>query len=482
MHDAVAALHVDGADGLGRELPEPAAGDHCGPAHPEVGVRGGDDDVADAGERRVAREAPAGDDGEERHPPPQRAERPEGGHVEARHDVEVGVAGAAAAALREQHDRHPAALRDVDQAVGLGVVAPSLRPGEHGVVVRDHHRLGAVDRREPADESVRGARRDELLLGAARSLRGQEQRAVLGEAARVHEVVDVLAGGAPADPPPLGDGVGPALIEGDAVPLAHLVEIRAGPVEIEGISRIAGGRRAVGGGVRQERGTRGHRLPGPHQHVADGDAHRQRLLVLHLHGLEHHEGGPGLGRGPGSRDRDDGAGQRRGEHVPVELDGGRRCGDRGLGHEVPDPAREVPGVDGARPEFGIGEDGAEQGEVGAGAVDHELPQRRIGLGVGARRGGGAHDHLREQRVVPCGGRQAGAAVVVDADAGPGRRGVAEQGAGSREHGAVALRHFEVDAGLHGGPVGSGGRPRDDAVAAADGGRQAEVAQRRPLGE
>ena len=81
--------------------------------------------------------------------------------VEARDDeVEqlgrVGVARPPAAALGEQHDRQPVALGELQQAVGLAVVADPLRAGEDRVVVGEDR--GALGRRRVADRRSRSRR------------------------------------------------------------------------------------------------------------------------------------------------------------------------------------------------------------------------------------------------------------------------------------------------------------------------------------
>jgi len=58
VDDPVRPLHLDGADLLGRELPEAAPLDHRRAAHADVGVLGGDDDIAAAEQCGVAGEAP----------------------------------------------------------------------------------------------------------------------------------------------------------------------------------------------------------------------------------------------------------------------------------------------------------------------------------------------------------------------------------------------------------------------------------------
>ena len=49
------------------------------------------------------------------------------------------VAGPAAAAFAEQDERDAEAMRQLEHAILLVVVAPALRAGQHGVVVVDEH-------------------------------------------------------------------------------------------------------------------------------------------------------------------------------------------------------------------------------------------------------------------------------------------------------------------------------------------------------
>ena len=124
----------------------------------------------------------------------------------------------------------------------------------------------------------------------------QDELAVLDERARVAQVVDVLAGRALAGAAALGDGVGPGLVERDAVALEDLGEVGADVVEVDLVVAAV----AVVGDVG---------LLEKHEHVAlvDGvagprrDSRRIRPLggalidVLHLHGLD--------ARGPADRRR-----------------------------------------------------------------------------------------------------------------------------------------------------------------------------------
>ena len=128
---------------------------------------------------------------------PLSGQRPEGRHVQPGHAGDVGVARAATAAFGEQHHRQPFSGGQVEDAVGLGVVAHALRPGQNGVVVGQPRRsLGPTDGRQARDQAVGRGVGDQVLLGAPTALRGDRQRAVLDEAARIDQVGDVLPRGA----------------------------------------------------------------------------------------------------------------------------------------------------------------------------------------------------------------------------------------------------------------------------------------------
>ena len=74
----------------------------------------------------------------------------EGRDVQAGDDRHVDVARPAAAALGEEHHRQALLARELEQAVGLLVVAHALRAGEHGGVV------GHDDARDRSAPNARG--------------------------------------------------------------------------------------------------------------------------------------------------------------------------------------------------------------------------------------------------------------------------------------------------------------------------------------
>ena len=86
-------------------------------------------------DRRVAGEAVAGVDTDERNRARQLGEPQEREAVESGHAAGVGVARATATTFGEEHDRQPQLFGELEQAVLLAVVAMALRAGQHRVVV-----------------------------------------------------------------------------------------------------------------------------------------------------------------------------------------------------------------------------------------------------------------------------------------------------------------------------------------------------------
>ena len=244
---AGARLHIARADLLGLEDAETAAFDHRRPAHADRAVARRDDHVAAAEQRGVAGEAAAGDDADQRHPAAQAREAREGRDVQAGDDGHVDVARPAAAALGEEHHRQALLARDLEQPVGLLVVAHALRAGEHGGVVGHDdgaRSLGAerlaVDAADAGDHAVGRRVADQVVELAPAALRRERERAVLDEAAGVAEIGDVLARGAQAEGVALGDGVGTAGVGEQRLARAQLEQVGA-----QGV-RVGSRRRAVG--------------------------------------------------------------------------------------------------------------------------------------------------------------------------------------------------------------------------------------------
>jgi hypothetical protein len=147
-----------------------------------------------------------------RHLPVQGRQGAEGADVEP-HPDDVRVAGTSAAALGEEHEGQAAPGRDVDDAVGLGVVAHALGSGEHGVVVGEHRGLPPVDGGDAGDHTVGGGVGDEVLLAAAGGLGRHGEGTVLDETALVDEVRDVLARAAAAAAVKFRRRLGTGLVE-----------------------------------------------------------------------------------------------------------------------------------------------------------------------------------------------------------------------------------------------------------------------------
>ena len=107
----------------------------------------------------------------------------------------------------------------------------ALRAGEDGVVVGEDGARGAlavqvaVDPGRAGDQAVGGRAGDQLVLVAAHALGGDRETAVLDEAARVDQVVEVLARGARPEGVAFGDGLGPRLVAGEPAALERLGEV-----------------------------------------------------------------------------------------------------------------------------------------------------------------------------------------------------------------------------------------------------------------
>ena len=313
-----AVRHLDRhrPDVLGREHAEPAALDHRRAAHADRRVGGGDDHVAAAEQRRVAGEAAARGDADHRH---QRRELREARERALAGADAVGVARAPAAALGEQHERHAAALGDVDQAIGLAVVLLALRSRQHGVVV-GHHRAArggiveqrAVHRADAGDHAVGGRLVDQVLERAPAPLRRDHQPAVLDEGAGVAEVEHVLARGALLRGAPSRDRFRPRRVGGLGAPAQHLVEVRAHAIEID----LVPGRVVVLGDLafldEEERVAFVERVALGDRDAAHHAAHGRRDLVLHLHRFHDHDRRAAPHRvALADQDADDGALERR---------------------------------------------------------------------------------------------------------------------------------------------------------------------------
>ncbi len=151
-----------GPTSSGRVDAEAAALDHRRAAHGHGRAFGGDDDVAAGHQRGVAGEAAAVDDRDHRHQAGELRVGGEGVGVDRDARADVVVARPAAAALAEQDHRQPEAMRQLEHAVLLVVVAAALRAGQHRVVVVHQRRARvrlveqvAVDVAHAGDDAVR---------------------------------------------------------------------------------------------------------------------------------------------------------------------------------------------------------------------------------------------------------------------------------------------------------------------------------------
>jgi len=150
------------------------------------------------------------------------------------------VAWTSAAALGEQHHRHATMFGDVDHAVRFGVVAVSLRPGEHHVVVADQRyprrrllELVAVDGTDPDDHPVGRRPSDELLERHPAVPVRHDQRPVFDERVRIEQLRDVLACRLVPAGVPAGNGIGSRFVECAMMPVEHRAQVRTDLVEID---------------------------------------------------------------------------------------------------------------------------------------------------------------------------------------------------------------------------------------------------------
>ncbi len=134
---------------------------------------------------------------------------------------------------------------------------------------------------------------DEVLGAAARPLGGDDERAVLLEAAGVAQVLDVLARRAPPAGVPALGRLGPPGVAGRRHPGAQLGELGADLVGRRRGGAGGGDGGPVGLGQREEDVPGLHGIAGGHRHRVDAAGRGGLDHVLHLHGLEHDELGAG---------------------------------------------------------------------------------------------------------------------------------------------------------------------------------------------
>ncbi|SKX89192.1 Uncharacterised protein [Mycobacteroides abscessus subsp. abscessus] len=220
------------------------------------------------------------------------------------------------------------------------MVTQSLRARKHRVVVRDHHSFSSfgtkpvgADRRDAADQSVRGSVRDEIFFGAARALGCKSQGPVLDKAVLVDEVGDVLASGTSTDSVALGNRVGTRGVQRHLVPRVDLGEIGPDVVRVD-LSASLDICITAGGSDDRQRLTGCDGLTRfdqrPDQCCRGGHRHG----VLHLHRFQHDECRTGRCGDARLRHLDDHARHRGHQHVLAvgEFDVEDRCrgvvGDR----------------------------------------------------------------------------------------------------------------------------------------------------------
>ena len=202
--------------------------------------------------------------------------------------------------LRRRAPRAGAGARPVEQAILLAVVHLALGAGQDGVVVGEHRAacLGAeelpVDPAEAGHQPVRRRVGHQVVEAAPGPLRRDDQAAVLLEAPRVAQVLDVLAGGAAAA------GVAPlrrrrpARVGRRRHPGQELGQLRAHAVGRLGPRQLLvglGRPRRFGHGGQDVAGLHGR--AGRHRHRVDAARCGRHHHVLHLHGFEDHDRGPG---------------------------------------------------------------------------------------------------------------------------------------------------------------------------------------------
>ncbi len=199
------------------------------------------------------------------------------------------------------------------------MVQRALRAGEHGVVVSDDETASAIGRKavavdaaEAGHDAIGGRIADQVVARPARRLRGDRKRAIFEEAARVDQRGDVLARRAMVGLAAPGDGVRPARVLAEGLPLQHLGQVRTDRVEVA--RRLFGLVLAADLGRLEEddRVALVDRVSFPCARPAHDAAARRGDEVLHLHRFED---GDLLARADAiavrNIDRDDGPLQRR---------------------------------------------------------------------------------------------------------------------------------------------------------------------------
>ena len=207
------------------------------------------------------------------------------------------------------------------------MVHDALGAGQHAVVVGHHRDRPALDRRGARDQAVGRRPRDQVVERAAAALRGDGQRAVFDEAARVDEIGDVLPGRAAPGGVAASGYFGSALVEPDPVPLPRLGQIGPDVFQGDGACLRPLGGIGAGFGQHDQHGSGRYGSAWGHQHLAYQAGGLGPQFVLHLHGLDDEQFVARRHLVAGrDRDRHDRARQRGGHRGVARwhLRGGRR--------------------------------------------------------------------------------------------------------------------------------------------------------------
>jgi hypothetical protein len=202
---SVGNLDAQRADLVGSVNPQTPAFDHGRTAHSDVGIRGGDDDIATAEKGGIACEAPSRNDPYQGHQTAQVPKEGEGLGVESGDDCHVGIAGAPATPLSKKNDRESQPFNQREEPILLPMVHLTLGAGQDRVVVGEDGGACVLVIEEMAvytpdarDQPVRRSSVDQIVEVAPRPLGRDDQRSVLLETARIAEIGDVLAGRPPS--------------------------------------------------------------------------------------------------------------------------------------------------------------------------------------------------------------------------------------------------------------------------------------------
>jgi hypothetical protein len=192
------------------------------------------------------------------------------------------------------------------------VVAHALRTRQDRVVIGHRDARPALDLADPGHQTVGWSACDQLLARAPPLLRGEQQRAVLDERARVHEVVEVLARRPPAELVASRHRLRAPGVEANGMALVHRPEVGALAARL----RLGGLARPLTlGGARLEHEQQLallDRVADGHRDAPDHAVGLCEHLMLHLHRLEDDERRAGANPLVGSvRDRDHDAGELR---------------------------------------------------------------------------------------------------------------------------------------------------------------------------